>query len=394
MKRTVLMILVVCVLITAPDAFGDGTLLNLGHQELIHADGVVIEVPGYSVPSFVDWNNDNLNDLVIGEGGGYSAGDAKIRVYLNVGTESNPLFSNSFFYASSKGIDLTCPAAGCMGCFPRVVYWDADELKDLLVGQADGNIKLFLNIGSDTNPTFDSGKFLQVGNSGSKNNIDVGGRATPSAVDWNNDDKKDLVVGAYDGRIHIFINEGTDTKPDFLVETFAQENGSDLVVPGKRSSPVIADLDGDDKKDILTGNTDGQLLFYSNVGTDAEPSFSGYSHIESNGIPIDLPDTPRSRPFLCYWTGDGYFGPIDGYPDVLIGAGDGQIHLYRGIPTPGDIDADGDVDFTDFALFAAYWHQSDCGQCGGADLTNDGKVDIDDLSRFTSNWLTSIESHI
>lgn len=114
------------------------------------------------------------------------------------------------------------------------------------------------------------------------------------------------------------------------------------------------------------------------------------SLVESSGVPIDLPGLPRSRPFVCYWTGDGHFGPIDGYLDVLIGAADGKVHLYRGIPTPGDIDRDGGVDFVDFALFAAYWRQIDCGQCGGADLTDDGKVAIDDLRRFTENWLIGL----
>ena len=115
---------------------------------------------------------------------------------------------------------------------------------------------------------------------------------------------------------------------------------------------------GDGRKDILTGNTDGQLFFYSNVGTDEQPSFSGYRPVESDGVPIDLPGSPRSRPFVCYWTGDGRFGPMDAYPDVLIGAGDGKIYLFRGVPIPADLDKDGDVDFIDFALFADYWNES------------------------------------
>jgi len=390
MKCIGLITLAVCALIMAPnDGFCDGTPLYLGPEELIQADGFDIVVSGYSVPSFVDWNNDNLKDLVIGEGGGY--GDAKVRVYLNVGTESEPKFSYYFYYAQSNGSDLTCPASGCMGCFPRVYYWDADERKDLLVGQADGTVKIFLNIGTDESPTFDGGTLLQIGKPGSKTNIDVGNRATPSFVDWNNDDRKDLVVGAYDARIHIFINEGTDTEPDFLVETFAQANDSDLAVPGYRASPVIFDLDGDGRKDILAGNTDGQLLFYRNVGTDAKPSFSGYSLIESSGVPIDLPGSPRSRPFVCYWTGDGHFGPIDAYPDVLIGAGDGKVHLYRGIPEIGDMDGNGNVDIADLALFADYWSQTDCGLCGGADFTGDGNVDIDDLTLFIEIWLSGLE---
>ena len=373
------------VTISAPGDIDDGgTLLNLGLEELVQANGVDIQVPGYSVPSFVDWNNDKLNDLVIGEGGG--SGDAKVRVYLNVGTESEPEFSD-YFYAQSNGSDLVCPASGCMGCFPRVEYWDADQRKDLLVGQADGTVKIFLNIDTDESPAFDSGTFLQVGKPGSKTDINVGARATPCLVDWNSDGRKDLVVGAYDARIHIFINEGTDTEPDFLIETFAQANGSDLAVPGKRASPIVIDLDTDDRKDILAGNTDGQLLFYRNIGTDAEPIFSDYKLVESNGVPIDLPGSPRSRPFLCYWTGDGHFGPIDAYPDVLIGAGDGKVHLYRGIPEIADMDGSGNVDLEDLTLFAAYWLQKDY----EADLTGDGQVDNDDLYRFIEVWLLALE---
>jgi hypothetical protein len=292
-----------------------------------------IGVYGYSVPSYVDWNNDGRKDLVVGEGGGGYT-DGKVRVYLNTGTASSPQFSD-YFYAQSDEAELTCPASGCLGCFPRVVYWDADGRKDLLVGQADGTVKIFLNTGTDLDPTFDAGTFLKVGPSGAKANIDVEIRATSTVVDWDNDDLKDLAVGAYDGKIHLFINEGTDTEPDFLAETFAQEDGLDLVVPPLaptfgRSSPVIMDLDGDGKKDILTGNTDGQLLLYINTGTDAAPIFSGYSFVESDGTPIDLFGSARSRPFVCDWTGDGYL-------DALVGAGDGKVYLYQGIPEPATI---------------------------------------------------------
>jgi len=396
MKCTALMIGVVFTLIMAPnDGFGDASLLNLGPEQLVRADGIDIQVPGYSVPSFVDWDNDNLKDLVIGQGSG-TYPPAKVRVYLNVGTESNPQFSD-YFYAQSNGSDLTCPAAGCMGCFPRVVYWDGDARKDLLVGQADGTVKIFLNVGTEESPTFDAGTTVKVGYDGSEKDLYVGARATPTFVDWDNDNKTDLVVGALDGKIHIYLNCGCGgaVPPHFWYSqpsgSFAQENGNDLVVPSWRSSPVILDLDGDGKKDLLTGDTNGQLLFYSNVGTDEDPNFSGYSCVESNGVPIDLPGSPRSRPFVCYWTGDGYFGPTDGYPDVLIGASDGKVHLYQGIPEPGDIDGDGDVDFVDFALFAVYWQQTDCGECGGADFTDDGNVGLDDLRQLVANWLIGVE---
>ncbi len=353
----------------------------LGPEEFVQAGGVDIDVPGYSVPSFVHWDGDDREDLIVGEGGGGVA-QGKVRVYLNGGTSSAPQFSG-FFYAQSNGSDLVVAASGCLGAYPRVVYWDGDMLKDLLVGQADGTVGVYLNTGTDDDPSFDGGTLLQVGPAGSKTNIDVGSRATSTVVDWNNDGKKDLVVGALDGKIRVFLNEGTDTSPDFLGQIIAQAGGQDLVVPSGRSSPVIIDLNGDGKKDLLAGNTDGQLLFYRNTGSDAAPSFSGYTPVEADGVSIDLPGTPRSRHSVCDWTGDGV-------PDVLIGASDGIVRLYRGVLVLGDFDGDGDVDQYDADRFALCYTEPDGGPiepgCERGDFDGDGDIDCDDWDLFVKAW--------
>ena len=306
----------------AVPAFGDG--LMLGPEQIVQAGGAPLTVSGYAVPSFVDWNNDGLNDLVVGEGGGGFNG--KVRVYLNMGSVGSPSFS-TYSYAQANGSDLTVPSSGCLGAFARTTYWDGDGRKDLLIGQADGAVRLFTNVGTENVPTFDGGAFLQVGQPGSKVNINVGARATPTVIDWNNDGKKDLAVGGLDGKLHLFLNEGTDASPDFRAQIFAQMNGTDLLVPTGRSSPVILDLNGDGKKDLLSGNTEAQLLLYVNTGTDAAPSFSAYTAVTSDGVPIDLPGQLRSRPSVCDWTGDGL-------PDFLLGAGDGKVHLYQSVPEP------------------------------------------------------------
>ena len=293
--------------------------IDLGPHQLVQAGGVDIAVPGYSVPSYVRWDGDGRRDLVVGEGAGGIT--SRVRVYLNSGTRSEPQYG-SYFFVQSLGADLTETGSGCMGLFPRVVHWDGDGRKDLLMGLADGKVKIYLNTATDDAPAFDGGTLLQVGPVGSKVDINVLGRATPSAVDWNNDGRKDLVVGRYDGKISIFINEGADTAPDFLAMIYAQSSGTDLIVPGARSSPVVLDLDGDGRKDILTGNTAGQVLFYANTGLDQAPVFSGYTAVTSGGVPIDLAGSPRSRIFVGDWTGDGS-------PDLFIGAYGGNVHLFQ-----------------------------------------------------------------
>ncbi len=121
--------------------------------------------------------------------------------------------------------------------------------------------------------------------------------------------------------------------PDFRTSQFLQNNGSDLVVFGARSSPCIADLDDDGRKDLLTGNTNGQLLFYANTDTDESPSFSGYELVTADSVAIDLVAS-RSRPFVCDWTGDGS-------TDALIGASDGLVRLYQGVGHMVGVDSGG-----------------------------------------------------
>jgi len=377
MIRSAIVVVVLAVFSPSPLALADEAVLNLGPEEFVRLDGNDIVVPGYSVPSFEDWNGDQLKDLVVGEGGNSFTG--KVRVYLNRGTEADPCFTD-YSYVRADGRDLTCIPQGCLGAFPRVVYWDEDERKDLLVGLGDGTVKIFLNVASDNEPAFDAGTFVTVG-SETVLNLDVGARATPVPVDWNNDGLLDLVAGAADGAIRIYLSS--------LDGSLVPGSVPGLLVPGQRSSPVILDLDGDGNKDLLTGNTDGQILFCRNIGLDSQPTFSGYFFVQSAGKPIDLSGTGRSRPFVCHWTGDGHLGAKDGYWDLLVGYGDGKVHLYRGLPKRGDFDADGDLDADDFTFIARALDKPIPPGGTPADLNDDAVVDVTDLRLFAALWLAA-----
>ena len=304
--------------------------IDFGPEQVIQAGGSDIVVGRFATAMFDDWNNDGLNDLIIGEG---AAAIGKVRIYLNGGPAGAPVF-NTFFYAQADGSDLEVSSTGCLPACPRTADWDNDGRKDLIVGLNDGRVQVYLNVNTDAAPSFDAGSLVQVGPAGSKVDLDVGSRAIVDLVDWNNDSLMDLVIGDMGSRIRIYLDEGAPGSPDFLGYSFAQDSGSDLFVPGGRSAPSVVDLDGDGKKDLLSGNTYGELYFYSNVGTDAAPNFSGWELATSEGtvIDIDLPwdDRVRSRPFVCDWNDDGLL-------DVLVGAGDGlegKVFLYQGVPEP------------------------------------------------------------
>ncbi len=84
-------------------------ILNLGEEEIIEAGGLPISVDSYSVPSLVDWNDDGLPDLLVGEGGGLFQG--RVRVYLNDGAPSVPAFTH-YSYVLADGQELVVPGNG------------------------------------------------------------------------------------------------------------------------------------------------------------------------------------------------------------------------------------------------------------------------------------------
>jgi len=76
------------------------------------------------------------------------------------------------------------------------------------------------------------------------------------------------------------------------------------------------------------------------------------------------------------------FGPIEDLADFGL---DGLQVLWPFLPP--DFDFDSDVDFVDFALFAAYWQETGYTICSRADLNCDGKLDFLDVQEFGANWL-------
>jgi hypothetical protein len=343
--------------------------------EILQADGDELAVDGFSVPSLADWNGDGLLDLIVGER--TADGEGKVRVYLNQGTSEVPVFGE-FFYAQTATGDLAVPAGGgpgedddddcptcpptglsgasgescgtstcgtgcaaplsgfslaamteCrgLGVAPRLFDWNGDGLLDLVLGLADGHVQVALNENADGDPQFSPPQHVLVGEPDAKTNLNVGGCATLEIVDWNNDGLPDLLVGGMDGRIRLYLNEGTLDSPDFRTVVFLQDGGHDLLVSTGGASVAVADLNGDGRKDLIVGDTTGGLRYYANIGTDSAPAFDGWQPILADGVEINGTGFWQSRPFV---------GDIndDGIPDLLVGANDGVVRLYTGL-TPG-----------------------------------------------------------
>lgn len=219
-----------------------------------------------------------------------------------------------------------------MGSYPTVVDWNNDTYHDLLVGDAEGNVHIYLNTGSNNAPVLDNGSTLQAGGS----NINVGMRAAPIVDDWNVDGRKDLLIGNFDGNITIYLNEGTDASPVFNASSLLQAGGIDFDI-GTRAAPRIYDWNHDGLKDLLIGEVSGYIYYLENAGTNSAPVFgSAEKFILNNGNPLKYAydpanptaGAPRSRLFVTDWNADG----LD---DIIVGGADGKLELYTTVvPEP------------------------------------------------------------
>lgn len=275
---------------------------------------------GHSSPFVVDYNNDGIKDII--------AGGADGNVYLYLGQVQE---GGTVVYVPQGAVSNINVGARAV---PFVVDYNNDNRKDLLVGSGEGFIYLYLNNGTDDIPEFASavtvGYDIKVANS------------APSILDYNNDGKKDMVAGSFDGTLRIYINTGTDESPVFSAPAAIKADNADLNV-GSNSRAFFTDWNSDGKKDIVAGSG-GAVSLFLNVGSDESPVF-----VSINGLQQWIKEKKRDRgnrefiPYLGYnhdlgsLAGDSgeasiFVADMGGSPstarDVLVGNGTGNITIY------------------------------------------------------------------
>ncbi len=108
----------------------------------------------------------------------------------------------------------------------------------------------------------------------------VESNSSPCVVDWDDDAKKDILLGSGDGGIVLYQNEATNSdKLIFSSPKPLQMDGLSIKVE-KNSIPFIADWDSDGGKDLLIGDDEGYLHLYLNSVVNGEPDLMGGEQVD------------------------------------------------------------------------------------------------------------------
>lgn len=245
-----------------------------------------IDVGENASPVLVDYDNDGLLDIVMGSSAYENTSlsyKTSLYLYKNSGTTTHPSFdliTNDV--ANISSLNYTAPL------YPAFGDLDNDGDKDMILGTDDGKLQYFNNAGGAGNP---SNFQLAVPN---YMGIDVGGSSTPQIVDLDRDGKLDLVIGEKNGFVNYYQNIGTITSAffsnlptnDTLGCIIRQASG----FPDGYTTPYVYDTSG--KYRLMVSNMAGNVYMYGNIDNNLNGCFtlldSVYHPAESNRIKYNL----------------------------------------------------------------------------------------------------------
>ena len=293
---------------------------------------------GYAAPALFHWNEDEFADLVVGQRGGL------LQLYSRTPRKNAPA-SSGWHLESDTWQSLRSESYST----PHFVDVDNDKQTDLLMGDEEGHVLFWRNAGVQKTEQLPEPEPVLVSNtledteelpeqdedvaepvvSAPKTQeptpplftlvtdqfggIQAGRRTTPTLLDLDGDNDFDLLLGNRIGELLHLVNEGGQGAT--ITWTLATRNFLDYR-NGRYSAPVAADLDGDDDPDLLVGSANGSIRYWENKGTKQFPDFIA-----------------NPAPFLGVTGGSNAVPAVldlnnDGYSDLLVGNFEGNLRQF------------------------------------------------------------------
>ncbi|MBI2664461.1 VCBS repeat-containing protein [Candidatus Woesearchaeota archaeon] len=289
-------------------------------------------VPRSFRASFADFDGDGDLDMVQGQEDGF------INYYRNDGNAAKPEWTFVRNWFGDFGSHTS----------PMFADLDGDGPVDVLIGRSDDNVvRFYKNDVKSTGYDFQLNTSDLVGG--------VSSFAAPKFADMDADGDLDLLLGAFDGRVRYYRNDGNATNP-----LFAQQSDP-IADQGQSTDLSVGDLDADGDLDIVLGTDNDQFVkYFRNDGNSTHFSFVSASPnlLGNNCRPGD--GSVRCSPELVDLDNDGDLDLLvsvnsgltrywrnDGTPQIAVWADQGDIIGDIGSTAllgVGDLDGDGDVD--------------------------------------------------
>jgi hypothetical protein len=298
-------------------------------EKLKNESGIIRMDLEMIIPVAVDWNNDGLVDLVVGDE------DGRVALMKNTGRKANnvPIFeSPRYFQQKADNVKF-----GALPT-PYSVDWDGDGDSDIIIGNSAGYIGFIENRGGKGIPDFAPPKYLeadgeviriQAGQNGSIQGPAEAkwGYTTLSVADWDGDGLLDIVVNSIWGKVEWFKNVGSKNAPKLAKSQPVKvawtgpvpkpawnwwEPKSTELSTQWRTTPFAVDWNRDGKVDLVMLDHEGYLTFFERFKKGGELWLKPGQRIfhTEEEVPLRLTErtaggSGRRKFTLMDWDGDG-----------------------------------------------------------------------------------------